>query len=64
MYLLGNLIGRIIASYLIVWVICLLASRLNWRLAFKRSHRWYSLLAVILLTLLGLAVRIAKQGGL
>jgi hypothetical protein len=64
MYLLGNLIGRIIASYLIVWVICLLTIRLNWRLAFKRSHRWYCLLAVILLTLLGLGARVAKQGGL
>jgi Ca2+/Na+ antiporter len=64
MYLLGNLIGRIIASYLIVWVACLLVSRFQWRLAFKRSYRWYSLLAVILLTLLGLATRVAKQGGL
>ncbi len=63
-YLFGNLIGRAIASYGLVWFICVLASRLNWRLGFARSRRWYSVLGVILLTVLGLGAAVSRQGGL
>ncbi len=52
-YILGNLLGRALISYALVWLVCWLASRLNWRMAFTRSGRWVSLLAVIALSLLG-----------
>ena len=64
MYILGNLLGRAIISYLLVWIACWLFSRFNWRLAFKHSGRWYSILAVVLLTILGIGGAISRNGGL
>lgn len=63
-FILGNLFGRAIASYALVWAACWLSSRLNWRLAFVRSARWYNLLAVTTLTLLGVGAAIVREGGL
>ncbi|WP_114970022.1 hypothetical protein [Rhodoferax ferrireducens] len=63
-YILGNLLGRAAISYALVWLACWLLSRLNWRVAFKRSTRWYSLLAVVLLTLLGMGAAVSRRGGL
>ena len=63
-YVLGNLFGRAIISFLLVWLVCLFASRLNWRLALVRSRRWYSLLAVVALSLLGMGSAMIKAGGL
>ena len=63
-YILGNLLGRALISYALVWLVCWLASSLNWRLAFKRSGRWVSVLAVIALTLLGIGAAVVRKGGL
>jgi predicted PurR-regulated permease PerM len=63
-YILGNLLGRALISYALVWFICWLASRLNWRMAFKRSGRWVSVLAVVALTLLGIGAAVVRKGGL
>jgi len=61
-YILGNLIGRAIVSFVLVWIVCLLASRLNWRQALNRSGRWYSLLAVAGLTVLGMGSAMLHTG--
>lgn len=63
-YLIGNLLGRVLLSYALVWLACLLAARGNWRGAFARSARWYSVLAVVLLTALGLAGSMVRAGAL
>jgi len=63
-YLIGNLIGRALISYGLVYFVCVVASRLNWRLGFARSRRWYSLLAVVALTLIGVGSAIVRQGGI
>jgi hypothetical protein len=55
-FILGNFLGRAVVSYALVWLVCWAISRFNWRLAFKRSVRWYSVLAVVVLALLGMAV--------
>lgn len=62
-FILGNLLGRALVSYALVWLVCWLASRLNWRIAFTRSGRWYSVLAVIVLTLLGMGAAVVRKGG-
>ena len=62
-YVLGNLVGRALVSYLLVWVACLATSRFDWRMAFTRSRRWYSVLAVVLLTLLGMGGAMLRAGG-
>lgn len=59
-FVLGNLLGRALVSYALVWVICWLVSRFNWRMAFKRSGRWYSVLAVVLFTLLGMGAAVSR----
>lgn len=63
-FILGNLIGRALISFLLVFIVCLLASRFNRRAAWRRSKRWYSMVAVTVLTLLGMGGAIANVGGL
>lgn len=64
LYLLGNLLGRGLVSYAIVWGACWLCSRFSWRAAFIRSYRWYSVAAVLVLTLGGLGGTLVRQGGI
>lgn len=61
-FIAGNLLGRAAISYLIVLVIVSLVSKLDWRLALRRSVRWYGLLSVLVLTLAGIGVA-ASRGG-
>jgi apolipoprotein N-acyltransferase len=63
-YAIGQIVGRIIMSYLIVWIVCVLFSRFNWRLAFRRSLRPYAWAAVMILTMLGIGGHIVINGGL
>ena len=54
-YLLGNLLGRFVLSYALVWLVMfLMLSRLNWRDAFRRSHHWSGLIATTTTFLVGL----------
>lgn len=62
-FVLGNFLGRALLSFALVWIVCLLISRLNWRLAFAHSRRWYSVLSVAMLTLLGMGSAIVTNGG-
>lgn len=62
-YVVGNLIGRALISFLLVWIVCLLASRFNARAAWQRSKRWYSLVMVTLMTLAGMGTTIITAGG-
>jgi hypothetical protein len=59
-YLLGNLLGRLVVSYLLVWIACLLFSRLNWREAFRHTHKWYGIVGVAVLFSLGLLTAMSK----
>ena len=59
-FILGNFLGRALVSYVLVWLACWVISRFNWRMAFKRSSRWYSVLIVLLLALLGMAVPFSR----
>ena len=55
LYVLGNLLGRLLMAYLLVWLVCLALSRGDWRGALVRSRRWQAVLAVVVLFGLGLA---------
>lgn len=61
-FILGNLLGRALVSYVLVWLVCWLSCRFNWRIAFRRSMRWYSLLAIIVLTVLGVGAAVGRGG--
>ncbi|MFC4623611.1 hypothetical protein ACFO3A_15550 [Comamonas nitrativorans] len=60
-YLLGNFLGRVLVSYLLVWGVLFLFSRLNWRMAFARSRRWPGILAVLVLALLGMGSAFSRS---
>jgi hypothetical protein len=61
-FVLGNFLGRAAISYVLIFLVCWAFSRFSWRLAFKRSGRWYSVLAVVVVTLLGMAVPLSRGG--
>jgi uncharacterized membrane protein len=46
MYLLGNILGRLLFSYLFVWVINLLFVKFNYKAAVARTHSKVGLLFV------------------
>lgn len=61
-YLLGNLVGRALISFALIWLGCWIASRFEWRRALRLSTRWYCLLGVAALTLLGLGSAMSRGG--
>lgn len=62
-YLVGNLLGRLFFSYVFVWLLMfIVASRFEWRQAFRRTHKWYGLLTVVALFAVGIAGAL-RQGG-
>ena len=63
LYVLGNLIGRLLMAYLVVWLVCLALARGNWRDAFTRSRRWPAVVAVLVLFGLGLAGSVGPSFG-
>jgi hypothetical protein len=54
-YLIGNLIGRFVISYALIWLaIWLLPAKLSWRAAFRRANHWTGLIATTTIFLIGL----------
>lgn len=54
-YLFGNLLGRFVLSYALIWLLMfLMLSRLNWRDAFRRTNHWSGLVATTTTFLIGL----------
>jgi Ca2+/Na+ antiporter len=54
-YTVGNLVGRLVLSYLLVWGLMLVFSRVNVRRAFKKANRWYGVGMTLVLFVAGLA---------
>ena len=60
-YLVGNLVGRLLVSYALVWlVLWLLFSQRRWREAFRKTHRWYGLLTIAAVFLFGVLAAASK----
>jgi hypothetical protein len=54
-FLLGNLLGRFILSYALIWIVMwLMLARLDWRDAFRRTNHWTGLVAITTTFLIGL----------
>lgn len=51
-YVIGNLFGRALMAYVLVWFVCLLFARFSLSRAAKLTHSWKGLLAVFVLFLL------------
>jgi len=54
-YSLGYLLGRVLFSYLVVWVVCLVFARGDWRGAFRYSRSWKGIAGLVAVFLLGIA---------
>lgn len=52
-YLVGNLLGRLLISYVVVWIVMVLVSRIDWRASFRRTHRWYGVMSIATVYALG-----------
>lgn len=63
-FVLGNLLGRAVVSYLLIWLVWLCVTRFNWRQAFVRSKRWYSMITLVILTLAGMGSAVVRAGGI
>jgi hypothetical protein len=60
-YLIGNLLGRMMMSFVLVWlVIFLFFSHFKWKAAFSKSVKWYGLLSVAILFTLGTVAGITQ----
>jgi hypothetical protein len=59
-YIIGNLLGRLLASYIIVWLAMFTASNFDWRAGFRKAHRWYGIVSVVIVFLLGVAGAASK----
>ena len=54
-YGLGNLIGRLVAAYALIWLVMwLMLARFSWRDAFRRTNHWSGLVATTTVYLIGL----------
>ena len=59
-YSLGNLVGRLMFSYLVVWLVCLVFARGDWREAFRYSRTWKGVLGLVVVFVLGIAGGLAR----
>jgi hypothetical protein len=59
MFILGNIVGRLIAAYLLVWCANWLINKFNYKAAIKKTHSKYGYLAISIVFILP----ILAQGG-
>ncbi len=60
----GNLVGRLLISYLIVLFVIFIFSRLQGKIAYKRSVSWYGWTITAVVFLLGLSQPMMRGAGL
>jgi len=60
-YLAGVLVGRLIASYLIVLLLFFLFAKFKANVAFVRSTKWYGLVSTLVVFALGVSVGVAQS---
>ena len=63
-YGIGELLGRVFASYLIVLIVMFFISRFKGKIAIEKSIKWYGLLATVILFIIGISVSVSQSGAL
>lgn len=61
-YLIGKVVGRIFASYLIIWFLALLFTRFDTKKSFYHVHRWYGFIGLVAVFLLGIVSMLVNGG--
>jgi uncharacterized membrane protein len=59
-YVFANVLGRLMTSYFIIFVVMLVFSKLDWRAGVRRVYRWYGLVAGVVTFFIGTLGSIAK----
>jgi uncharacterized membrane protein len=54
-FVIANLLGRLLASYIIVWLVMFVVSRFDWRTGFRKTHRCYGIVSIVIVFVLGVA---------
>lgn len=54
-YMIGNLLGRLVMAYGVVWVGSLVVSKFKIRRAFRLAHSWIGLSVMLVLLVVGIA---------
>ena len=54
-YLIGHFVGRIIMSYIILFVLYFIFSKAQLKPALKKTKKWYTFVFAVVLALLGAA---------
>lgn len=61
---LGEVLGRLITSYVVVLAILLLVNKFKGNVALTKSKKWYSVAGTIFLFVVGLAVTTSQSGAI
>ncbi len=61
-YAIGLVIGRLLASYLIVLLVLYVFAKFQHKVALKRSIKWYGLLLTFVVFIAGLGASLANSG--
>jgi hypothetical protein len=57
----GNIVGRLFVSYVVVWIILwLTAGARDWRKTTRCTRRWYGILAVLIVFLTGVLTAMSR----
>jgi uncharacterized membrane protein len=59
-YAIGMVVGRLLASYLIVLLVLYLFAKFQHKVAFKRSIKWYGILLTFAVFIAGVAASVAR----
>lgn len=58
----GQIFGRLIISYLVVFILMFLISRFDFKKALYHTHRWYGFLTLMTIFLLGISSQLITRG--
>lgn len=60
MYVIGNVVGRLLLSYVIVWLFNWVFSRFNYQQSIKKTHSKYGYIAIALIFILPILSQTGK----
>ncbi len=63
-YAIGMVVGRLLASYLIVLLVLYIFAKFKHKVALKRSTKWYSILLTFFVFIAGISAAAARNGAI
>lgn len=60
LYIIGNVVGRLLLSYVLVWLFNWVASKFNYQQSIKNTHSKYGYIAIALIFILPILSQTGK----